>query len=279
MASFWGEVVPVGSRALDDEDEDEDDDLCPSPPILSPPDCNMILNPSLPPARLPCRLLVVADQSAAAHFLDVALLWKNQSVLLGILNTGFVKGDGFPPKGVLASSSCAVRQLRPGSDVVLVRNTATVFPEQLHSWQNQLLGLLQFQADTRVVVLTSQNVTNYLTSLSMPTASPPFLRVLFTSAARPTMTNSPCPPLEAPNILQGPVAQLMTTCEIRGIQAAAFVCYSNAHFESAAITSFAPLLQTSFSHNLGGLEEANLDMQKHVKEIVLRHERGSLLYT
>jgi hypothetical protein len=39
-----------------------------------------------------------------------------------------LQGDGFPPKGVLASSSCAVRQLRPGSDVVLVRNTATVFP-------------------------------------------------------------------------------------------------------------------------------------------------------
>ena len=87
MASFWGEILPVSSRAVTDDDDD-DDAIDASHPSMR--DCDMIWNPDVG-AKLPCQLLVIADGEAAVQFVDAALLWQKKSVLAGVLNSGFVE--------------------------------------------------------------------------------------------------------------------------------------------------------------------------------------------
>ena len=84
MAAFWGDIVPVSSRAVNDDDDDDDD-------VDLKPDCDMIWNPALNEQKLACRLLIIADGEAASQFVDSALLWRKDSVLAGVLNSGFVQ--------------------------------------------------------------------------------------------------------------------------------------------------------------------------------------------
>jgi len=296
MASFWGEILPVSSRAVNDDDDDDDDEYSSSSPsIPSIPvmrDCNMIWNPELKAETVNCRLLIIADGEAAANFLDAALCWRKDSVLVGVLNSGFVQSESqFPPKSIESSKSCTIHRLQSSSssssssfsDVVFVRNTAHVFPEQLHSWHRELFSRLDYKADDfDVAVLTTANVINYLEGPSSATQSvePPFMRSLVTkyAALSSEKRKTKLPPLlETPNIVDGVAAQVLTACQVFGLRGAAFVVYAPARLEAATIEAFAPLMAPGGC--LDGVVEQNPDLKTKVKDCVLKKDRGSLLYT
>ena len=89
MASFWGEILPVSSRAVNDDEDDDDYESDSSRPPMR--DCDMIWNPEVKEETVTCRLLIIADGEAASQFLDAALLWRKESTLVGVLNSGFVQ--------------------------------------------------------------------------------------------------------------------------------------------------------------------------------------------
>ena len=94
MASFWGEILPVSSRAVaDDDDDDEEEEEGSDCNRVSIRDCDMIWNPELrdSSSTVDCRLLIIADGQAAASFVDAALLWEKKSEVVGVLNSGFVQ--------------------------------------------------------------------------------------------------------------------------------------------------------------------------------------------
>lgn len=288
MASFWGEILPVSSRAVNDDEDDEDYESDSSRPPMR--DCDMIWNPEVKEETVTCRLLIIADGEAASQFLDAALLWRKESTLVGVLNSGFVQSESqFPPKSIEASKSCTLHRLQPSSspsqDVVVVRNTAHVFPEQLHSWHRELFSRLNYRSDDfDVVVLTTANVINYLegpASAASRSLEPPFMRSLLTrnaaSDASGQKLKAKLPPsLETPNIVDGVAAQVMTACQVSSLRAAVFVVFAHARMEASTIEAFAPLMAPGGC--LHGVVEPNPDMKKNVKDFVLKKDQGSLLY-
>jgi len=284
MASFWGEILPVTSRAVTDDDDDDDvDGADSSRPAMR--DCDMIWNPDLKEETIPCRLLIIADGEAAAQFVDAAMLWRKESILAGVLNSGFVQSEcQFPPKTIEASKSCTIHRLHSSSsDVVVVRNTAHVFPEQLHSWHRELFSRLDYETDNfDVVILTTVNVINYLEGPASASHAfePPFMRALFTRTAAEsseTQKRKLPPALETPNIVDGVSAQVLTACQVSGLRAAAFIVFAHARLETSTIEAFAPLMAPEGC--LHGFVQENPDMKKTVKEFVLKRDQGSLLYT
>ena len=198
----------------------------------------------------------------------------------------------FPPKCIESSKSCTIHRLsadggESGGDdgVVVVRNTAHVFPEQLHSWHRQLFSRLDFRPETvDVVLLTAANAVNYLEgpASASQTKEPPFMRSLFTHAAARALDQKQQqqqhpPLLETPNIVDGVAAQVMTACQVGGLRGAAFVVYAPARLEAATIEAFAPL--TRPGGVLHGLAKPNPALAKTVKDGILKRDIGSLLYT
>jgi len=325
MAAFWGDIVPVSSRAVYDDDDDEDEEAVDS----KKPECDMIWNPELSTMgqnkttvlseeKLTCRLLIIADGEAASHFVDAALLWQKNSVLAGVLNSGFVQAESqFPPKLTETSKSCTIHRLTNSSssssssssthiglwgffealppstssssslnDIVIVRNTAHVYPEQLHSWHRQLFSRLNYDsAIFDVVVLTTRNLIHYLhgPASAANSVEPPFMRSLSTGAAKSAAAGAAferrqLPPLlETPNIVDGVAAQVLTMCEMEGLRAAAFLVYASARLETATIEAFAALLAPGGC--LHELVEENPGMKDSAIDFVRKHDAGSMLYT
>jgi len=313
MAAFWGDIVPVSSRAVYDDDDEHDEEV-----DSKKPECDMIWNPELSTMgqnkttvelseeKLTCRLLIIADGEAASHFVDAALLWQKNSVLAGVLNSGFVQAESqFPPKLTETSKSCTIHRLTNSSfssssstssssssssssinEVVIVRNTAHVYPEQLHSWHRQLFSRLNYDPATfDVVVLTTRNLIHYLhgPASAANSVEPPFMRSLSTGAAKSAAAGAAferrqLPPLlETPNIVDGVAAQVLTMCEMEGLRAALFLVYASARLETATIEAFAALLAPGGC--LHGLVEENPGMKDSAFDFVRKHDAGSMLYT
>ena len=172
--------------------------------------------------------------------------------------------------------------------MVVVRNTAHVYPEQLFSWHRQLFSRLTFDAaNFDVVVLTSANIVDYLESPASASQrlEPPFLRSLFTKPATDALKNTDAafqrrrlpPLLETPNIIAGVAASTLTSCQLESLRAAAFIVFAAPRLEAATIEAFAPLLAPGGC--LQGVVGENPQMRAFVKDLVLRREAGSLLYT
>ena len=172
------------------------------------------------------------------------------------------------------------------TDVVVVRNTMHVYPEQLHSWHRQLFSRLDYDAaHFDVVVLTTRNVIQYLhgPASAANSTEPPFTRSLFTTAAKTTLSGAAfekrqLPPfLETPNIVDGVAAQVLTFCEMERLRAAAFLVYASAQLETATIEAFAPLLTPGGC--LHGVVDENPTMRDSVIDFVRKRHAGSMLYT
>jgi len=277
MAAFWGEVLPVSSRAVfDDDDDEEEDDQC-QRPIMQ--DCSAIWNPSLGSTPLSCDKLIVADGEAASLFVEGAFLSHSSNDFVGILNSGFVETDSsFPPKSLTPSSkSCTIHYLKPG--ILLVKNTSRVFPEQLHSWHNLLFQRLLIHENTEVIILSSSSCINYLegpSSSSLSSKTPPFLRSLVTSHAAHQLMSG-ITQLETPNVLEGVVADLLTFCEVQRHSAAAFVVFAEARLEASTVFAFLPLLASGGC--LSGILTKNQNFEDFVHHQLTIKDSGSLLYT
>ena len=194
----------------------------------------------------------------------------------------------FPPKSIETSKSCTIHQLPSSSasssplNIVVVRNTAHVYPEQLASWDQHLFSRLEYDQSTLdIVVLTTANVINYLEGPASASHSiePPFIRSLSTRAAAAATSGAAFqrrhlpPPLETPNIIDGVAAQVLSQSQAENMRATAFIVYANARLEAATIEAFAAVLAP------GGCLHGVVEENPSMKDFVLKRDRGNLLYT
>jgi proteasome assembly chaperone 1 len=207
----------IFSRAVDDDDDDDeeiassvdDDDETESSSIFVPSKTT----DSVPDVCMQCSTLVITIGSAASGFADAHLLSKQLADVVGVVQTGMEQP---------AKQMCTVWRVCGHPDTFIAMCPIDVKAEQTFSLTQQLLSAV-CTSDTKVFVLTTVGIANYLSILSPGDLPDSFVRSL---ATRKCCTQAICPSLEQPNLITGLAAQVASYCEVKGISCLLLVCYT-----------------------------------------------------
>eukprot|EP00106_Octopus_bimaculoides_P006883 XP_014774325.1 PREDICTED: proteasome assembly chaperone 1-like [Octopus bimaculoides] len=234
MATFFGEVLPVFSRATgDDDDFDEDEEQEAELTWKTSVQWCEAAEPKLQDNKLPCSLLIISVGQVASGFCQAYLL-KESTKPAGWLSTSLTTDD--PTLDHNAEVHLC------GKDSVFIQCTKEISPEQSFCWVHQVFDSLQMNS-TEVFVLTSAPASDFQTEASLSQLTVPFLRTLRSSSTC-CLQRPPCPYLEQPNLISSLSAQILTYCQIFRILAQLFVCYCESiHIDSTTIKAFSPLLK------------------------------------
>ncbi|XP_016320025.1 proteasome assembly chaperone 1 [Sinocyclocheilus anshuiensis] len=230
MATFFGEVLSVYSRAVE---EDEDDDM------TNENEEDAQIRREIEEKRsvdvhwlsqtdgsVPCSDLIIAVGPNATGFVSAHVLrsggwtavawvslWNERSPGSGRADTA--PGPGEP--------SCILYQQKHSPSVLLCQCSCYVAEDQQFQWTEKVLGCVQTR-DLTVTVLSDCSVAEYKTSDYLSESSVPFLRSLRTSAHTGPVAS---PALEQPNISTGLAAAVLSHCQVQRIAAVLYQCYSD----------------------------------------------------
>uniref|UniRef100_A0A671KA04 Proteasome assembly chaperone 1 n=1 Tax=Sinocyclocheilus anshuiensis TaxID=1608454 RepID=A0A671KA04_9TELE len=209
MATFFGEVLSVYSRAVE---EDEDDDMT---------------NENEEDAQI--RREIEEKRSVDVHWLsqtDGSVPCSDLIIAVGPNATGFVSAHVLRSGGWTAVAWVSLWNERsPGSGRADTApgpgEPSCILYQQKHS--PSVLGCVQTR-DLTVTVLSDCSVAEYKTSDYLSESSVPFLRSLRTSAHTGPVAS---PALEQPNISTGLAAAVLSHCQVQRIAAVLYQCYSD----------------------------------------------------
>ncbi|XP_029923869.1 proteasome assembly chaperone 1 [Myripristis murdjan] len=254
MATFFGEVVSVYSRAVEEDDEEELEEPEEDEEIRREleerrevrlqwsADVGEMLSSGA--ARLPCSHLILAVGSNAARFLSVFVLHSANWDSVGHAAfwnemTQTASGQAGPEAG------CVFYRNKDSPSVLICQMTSYIAEDQLFQWTEKVFGCLQQRA-LNVTVLCDSPVAEYKSPDYVSSSSVPFLRSLQTSACSgtgPRSGTAPCPPLEQPNIVTGLPAAVLSYCQVHHIPAIAYQCYSDVISpDSITMETYKPVL-------------------------------------
>uniref|UniRef100_A0A3B3ZYH1 Proteasome assembly chaperone 1 n=1 Tax=Periophthalmus magnuspinnatus TaxID=409849 RepID=A0A3B3ZYH1_9GOBI len=239
MATFFGEVLSVYSRAVeeddddDEEEQDEEDQLILreledkrqvrvrwSPTIEQSPDSGH---------RLPCPHLLLAVGHNATRFVSVYFLSHGGWDAVGhvsLWNERTVHSE---------DTTCVLHRHRESHQVLVCQVDCFVAEDQLFQWTEQVLGSLDA---SQVTVLSDCPAAEYQSP--QPLGPDPCLRSLHTSAWSEPIC---CPPVELPNLVSGLPAAVVSFCQLHNISAAVYQCYSDARSaDSTTMDMFRPVV-------------------------------------
>ncbi|XP_061558722.1 proteasome assembly chaperone 1 [Phycodurus eques] len=228
MATFFGEVLSVYSRAVEEDDEedfDEDDEDAQIRKELEekrevhlhwgPEVCDDLKSGD----KLPCSLFILAVGHNASRFLSVYVLSSEKWDAVGrasVWNERSRAGRG-------EQSACLFYRHRDEPSVLICQLTCYVAEDQQFQWAEKVLDCLQHR-DLDVTVLSDSSVADYKSADYLCGSSVPFLRSLHTG----TFSGPPvCPALEQPNILAGLPAAVLNHCQVHRISAVVYQCFSD----------------------------------------------------
>uniref|UniRef100_A0A1A7Y895 Proteasome assembly chaperone 1 n=1 Tax=Iconisemion striatum TaxID=60296 RepID=A0A1A7Y895_9TELE len=230
MATFFGEVLSVYSRAVDDDDEDldeneEDEQI--RRELDEKRTVQLQWNPDVTESlrsgnKLQCSDFILAVGHNAASFLSAyvlasakwdavgrALVWNERSRAV----TGQASEE----------SACVFYRHTDVPAVLICQVTCYVAEDQLFQWTEKVFDCLQ-PRELTVTVLSDGSVADYKTADYLCSSSAPFLRSLHTSA----FSDQPvCQSLEQPNIVTGLPAAVLNHCQVHRIAAVVYQCYSD----------------------------------------------------
>ncbi|KAM3868706.1 proteasome assembly chaperone 1 [Diretmus argenteus] len=229
MATFFGEVLSVYSRAVDEDDDDldeNDEQICAE--LEEKREVDLQWSPEVSESlrcgskQLQFSDFIVAVGHNAARFLSVYVLNSANWDTVGhasIWNERTQVGAGQTSK----ESACLFYQHKDNPSVLLCQVTCYVAEDQLYQWTEKVFGCLQHRG-LNVTVLSDSAVAEYKTPGYLSSSSVPILRSLQTSASSCRIL---CPSLEQPNILTGLPAAVLSHCQVHRIPTAAYQCYSD----------------------------------------------------
>ncbi|XP_017275319.1 proteasome assembly chaperone 1 [Kryptolebias marmoratus] len=230
MATFFGEVLSVYSRAVEEDDEDleeneEDEQI--RRELEEKRTVQLQWSPEVSESlkggnKFSCSDFVLAVGHNAAGFLSAyvlassnwdavgrALVWNERSRAV-VGQTG-------------EESACVFYRHKDSPSVLVCRVTCYIAEDQLFQWTEKVFDCLQTR-ELNVTVLSDSSVVDYKTADYLCGSSAPFLRSLHTGA----FTDQPvCQPLEQPNIVTGLPAAVLNHCQVHRIAAAVYQCYSD----------------------------------------------------
>ncbi|XP_078264913.1 proteasome assembly chaperone 1 [Rhinoraja longicauda] len=245
MATFFGEVVSVFSRAVDEEDEEDEEirrelagrrdvTIQWSSESRSSKDHSATLS-------IPCSTLLIAVGENAAGFLNSFVQCCGSWEVVGAVTlcNERVQRQLTSEKQFSADSSCLLYRLTSDPTILSCHCTCYIAEDQLFHWAEKVFENIQ-KRNLNVIVLSSSSVTEYKSSRSIPSIPVPFLRALKTN----TLQELPqCELLEQPNVISGLPAAVLTHCQIQQIPAVLYHCYSDvAALDTLTAEAFKPVL-------------------------------------
>ncbi|XP_026228363.1 proteasome assembly chaperone 1 [Anabas testudineus] len=230
MATFFGEVLSVYSRAVEEDDEDldeneEDEQI--RRELEEKREIHLHWNPEVSEFlrsgnKLQCSDFILAVGHNAARFLSVYVLTSANWDAVGHAS---VWNERSRPATVQTSgeSACIFYRHKDNPSVLICQVTSYIAEDQLFQWAEKVFDCLQHR-ELNVTVLSDSSVADYKTADYLSSSSPPFLRSLHTS----TFHGEPvCQSLEQPNIVTGLPAAVLNHCQVHCIAAVAYQCYSD----------------------------------------------------
>uniref|UniRef100_A0AAZ3QF59 Proteasome assembly chaperone 1 n=1 Tax=Oncorhynchus tshawytscha TaxID=74940 RepID=A0AAZ3QF59_ONCTS len=215
MATFFGEVLSVYSRAVEEDDDDLDDeneDERIHREIEEKREVHIVWCPEVAQSledsgsnTLQCSDLIIAVGTNAAGFLSAYVLNTESWDAVGHVSLWNERSRG--------SSRQSIAPL-PGEPACLFYR---------HRDNPAVLGCLQ-KRGLSVMVLSDSPVAEYKTPDYLYGSAVPFLRSLKSSASK---GQALCPALEQPNILTGLPAAVLSHCQVHQIPAVLYQCYTD----------------------------------------------------
>ncbi|XP_053502083.1 proteasome assembly chaperone 1 isoform X1 [Ictalurus furcatus] len=252
MATFFGEVLSVYSRAVeeddyDDAEEENEEDLQIRREIEEKREVHIKWCPEVSKAvesseKLQCSDLIIAVGPNAAGFVSAYILSSEGWTQVGWVSLwnerscGSTRLDTAPLPG---EPGCVFYQQRSCPSVLICQCTCYIAEDQLFQWAEKVLGSMQSRGLT-VTVLSDSPLAEYKTPHYVNGNATPFLRALKTS----TFTdNLHCPLLEQPNIITGLPAAVLNQCQVQHVPAVLFQCFSDViHPDSVTMETYKPTL-------------------------------------
>ncbi|XP_045197531.2 proteasome assembly chaperone 1-like [Mercenaria mercenaria] len=273
MATFFGEVVPTFSRAVDD-DEDELES-----PIIST--TNVRWSPVVraellkkPDGKLPCQILIIAIGPAAAGFVQAYVLHEDYYIVgalfSGLEETDINTFDQMSP----SDKTCYIYRSRSIPDAFLCLCKTDVTPEQSYSFTEQLFSCISTESSHFYMsILCSCMTSEYKSDIPVSDMNPPFLRSLKTTKFPGTPLG---PYLEQPNLVSGLPAQLLTYAQMMDVKAVLYICYTDSIYpDSSSMKIFYPLLQST---PIRDLIQENPKAEEVLKKIVELYSVKNTMY-
>ncbi|XP_062869908.1 proteasome assembly chaperone 1 [Trichomycterus rosablanca] len=251
MATFFGEVLSVYSRAVEEDDEDteaeNEEDLQIRREIEEKREVHVRWCPEVSKAvessnKLQCSNLIIAVGPNAAGSISAYVLNSEDWTQVGWVSLwnersrGSTRPDAAPLPG---EPGCIIHQQKSSPFVLICQCTCYVAEDQLFQLAEKVLGSVQ-RRGLNVTVLSDFPLADYKTSDYLSGSSTPFLRALKTTSFTGSL---PCPALEQPNIITGLPAAVLSHCQVQRIPAVCFQCFSDViHPDSITMKAYEPAL-------------------------------------
>ncbi|XP_015239079.1 PREDICTED: proteasome assembly chaperone 1 [Cyprinodon variegatus] len=246
MATFFGEVLSVYSRAVE-EDEDELDENEEDEQIRRELEEKRAVHLHWSPEitellkagnKLQCSSFILAVGNNAASFLSAYVLASANWDAVGralAWNERSRSGTGQSSE----ESACVFYRHKDDPSVLICQAICHIAEDQLFQWTEKVFDCLPSRELT-VTVLSDCTVADYKTADYLCSSSAPFLRSLHSSA----FSHQPvCQSLEQPNIITGLPAAVLNHCQVHRIAAVVYQCYSDVTGpDSVTVESFKPVL-------------------------------------
>ncbi|XP_073440784.1 proteasome assembly chaperone 1 [Dendrobates tinctorius] len=292
MATFFGEVVSVFSRAVE-EDEEEEEEEGKDGEELDEEDKE--IRRELAKKRevtvtwssesraametsadrtLPCSSLILGVGDNAAGFLSAYILSSGSWEVAGSIKLWNERCRDHTSKSdtTTSPSSCIFYRSVMDPSVLLCLCKSYVAEDQQFQWCEKVFSCLQ-KSSIKVTVLSTCPVTDYKATEPIHHLTVPFLKVVTT---RQYTDRTPCSYLEQPNIVDALPAAVMAHCQVFGIPAVFYQCYTDvANLDSLTIKAFRPLLSCQ---NMSRLAAKSERIEESLKKMVTTNEVQSNLY-
>lgn len=246
MATFFGEVLSVYSRAVEEDDEDpeqDEEDEQIRRELEEKREVHLRWSPEVSELlksgnKLPCREFILAVGHNAAKFLSVYVLTSANWDTLGHASVWNERSRAVTGQSS-EESACVFYRHKENPTVMICQVTCYVAEDQLFQWTEKVFDCLQHR-ELSVTVLSDSSVADYKTADYLCTSSAPFLRSLHTG----TFSGQPvCQSLEQPNIITGLPAAVLNHCQVQRIATVVYQCYSDVIGpDSVSMETFKPAL-------------------------------------
>ncbi|KAI3373923.1 hypothetical protein L3Q82_022492 [Scortum barcoo] len=230
MATFFGEVLSVYSRAVEEDEEDfeeneEDEEI--RRELEEKREVHLHWSPEVSESlrsgnKMRCSDLILAVGHNAARFLSVYVLTSANWDAVGHASVWNERSRAMTGQSI-EESACVFHRQKENPSVLICQVTCHVAEDQLFQWTEKVFECLQHR-ELNVTILSDSSVADYKTADYLCCSSAPFLRSLHTGA----YSGEPvCQMLEQPNIFTGLPAAVLNHCEVHRIPAVVYQCYSD----------------------------------------------------
>ncbi|KAM4620915.1 proteasome assembly chaperone 1 [Polymixia lowei] len=231
MATFFGEVLSVYSRAVEEYDEDldendEDEEI--RKELEEKREVHLEWYPeetlSIRPGSnvLQCSDFIIAVGHNATSFLSVYVLNSESWKAVGHASIWNERTKGIPGQTDL-EPACVFYRHMDSPSVLICQITCYIAEDQQFQWTEKVFGRLP-QTGLNVMLLSDSPMAEYKTPDYICNSSAPFLRSVQTSTSK---SKALCPSLEQPNIVTGLPAAVLSHCQVHRIPTVSYQCYSD----------------------------------------------------